>query len=312
MRKKGVMAIICLSLISSCTPTVRQALIERNGHEINIMQRGSFAFSEEEEKFIREEARALSIPIPNREEIRRYMEYFLSNRASFEQTLKRANYYMPIIKPIVQRHGMPEELTLLPVIESAFNNYAVSRSGAAGLWQFIPSTARRYGLRVDQYVDERFDVVKSTDAAMRYLKDLYQMFGNWELALASYNCGENCVTRRTGGVDFWVTKASLPEETRNYVPAFFAVLLLARDPEKYGLRVGVEGLSLTRRAIDRDTTIEDVVSKKAIGESLFKDLNPHIRGRLIPAGTYVYLPSEGSNGERVTYLPNGAKLIIRE
>lgn len=219
---------------------------------------------------------------------------------------------MPLIKPIVRKHGLPEELALLPVIESAFNNFAVSRSGAAGLWQFIPSTARRYGLRVDQFVDERFDVLKATDAAMRYLKDLYSMFGNWELALASYNCGENCVARRTGGIDFWATQRFLPEETRNYVPAFFAVLLLARDPEKYGLSVKVEGLSVDRKLVERDTAVEEVLSEKNVRENIFRDLNPHIRTGIIPAGTYVYIPREHNMEERVERLPNGAKLIIRE
>ncbi|MEJ5338886.1 MAG: lytic transglycosylase domain-containing protein [Aquificaceae bacterium] len=310
--KKGVL-FLCLSatILSSCTPVVRQATIPRAEHNVSLVQRGSFYFSEEEERFIREEAKALGIPIPDREEIRRFMDYYLSNKRFFELTLQRANYYMPLIRPIVQRHGLPEELALLPVIESAFNNFAVSRSGAAGLWQFIPSTARRYGLRVDQYVDERFDVLKATDAAMRYLKDLYGMFGSWELALASYNCGENCVARRTGGVDFWVTQRFLPEETRNYVPAFFAVLLLARDPEKYGLSVRVEGMEIDRRLVEKDTAVEEVLLRKGVRESTFRDLNPHIRTGIIPAGTYVYIPREQNSAERVERLPNGAKLIIK-
>lgn len=311
--KKGALALCLLSaILSSCTPLVRQATIPRSDNQINFVQKGSFYFSEEEERFIREEARALGIPIPDREEIKRFMDYYLSNKRFFELTLQRANYYMPLIKPIVQKHGLPEELALLPVIESAFNNFAVSRSGAAGLWQFIPSTARRYGLRVDQFVDERFDVLKATDAAMRYLKDLYNMFGNWELALASYNCGENCVARRTGGLDFWTTQRFLPEETRNYVPAFFAVLLLARSPEKYGLSVKVDGISIDRRLVEKDTAVEELLSKKGVRESTFRDLNPHIRTELIPAGTYVYIPREQNTGEKVERLPNGAKLIIRE
>ncbi|QID32909.1 lytic transglycosylase domain-containing protein [Pampinifervens florentissimum] len=311
--KKGILFLGLLStVLSSCTPIVRQAVMPKADNQVSLVQKGSFYFTEEEEKFIREEAKALGIPIPDREEIRRFMDYYLSNRRFFELTLQRANYYMPLIKPIVRKHGLPEELALLPVIESAFNNFAVSRSGAAGLWQFIPSTARRYGLRVDQFVDERFDVLKATDAAMRYLKDLYSMFGNWELALASYNCGENCVARRTGGIDFWATQRFLPEETRNYVPAFFAVLLLARDPEKYGLSVKVEGLSVDRKLVERDTAVEEVLSEKNVRENIFRDLNPHIRTGIIPAGTYVYIPREHNMEERVERLPNGAKLIIRE
>jgi len=195
--KRGVLFVILSCVVlSSCTPTVRQAVLPKVDHQLSFIQKGSLYFSEEEERFIQRESQALGIPIPDREEIKRFINYYLTNRQSFELALQRANYYMPIIRPIIQKHNLPEELALLPVIESGFNNFAVSRSGAAGLWQFIPSTARRYGLRVDQYVDERFDVVKATDAAMRYLKDLYSMFGNWELALASYNCGENCVAKK--------------------------------------------------------------------------------------------------------------------
>ncbi|MGB9873442.1 MAG: lytic transglycosylase domain-containing protein, partial [Hydrogenobacter sp.] len=149
---------------------------------------------------------------------------------------------------------------------------AVSRSGAAGLWQFISSTARRYGLRVDDQVDERFDVIKSTEAAVRYLKDLYNMFGSWELALAAYNCGENCVKSRTAGVDFWITKDMLPLETRNYVPAFFAVLLLVRDPVKYGI------------------SVPEVKQAKAEG----------------PSASIV------NHSVRIITLNNGAKIIIKE
>ncbi|MEJ7620462.1 MAG: lytic transglycosylase domain-containing protein [Aquificaceae bacterium] len=311
--KKGILFLGLLSaVLSSCTPIVRQVTMPKADNQVSLVQKGSFYFTEEEEKFIREEAKALGIPIPDREEIKKFMDYYLSNRRFFELTLQRANYYMPLIKPIVQKHGLPEELALLPVIESAFNNFAVSRSGAAGLWQFIPSTARRYGLRVDQFVDERFDVLKATDAAMRYLKDLYSMFGNWELALASYNCGENCVARRTGGIDFWATQRFLPEETRNYVPAFFAVLLLARDPERYGLSVKVEGISTDRKLVERDTLVEEILTRKNLSASTFRDLNPHIRSEVIPAGTYVYIPKEYNTGEKVERLSNGAKLIIRE
>ncbi|MCS7195805.1 MAG: lytic transglycosylase domain-containing protein [Aquificaceae bacterium] len=312
--RKGAFALLLLSsFVSSCTPLVRQVVMPGAENKISVVQKGSHYFSEEEEKFIQREAQTFGIPIPDREEIKKFIDYYLSNRRFFELTFQRANYYMPLIKPIVQRHGLPEEIALLPVIESAFNNFAVSRSGAAGLWQFIPSTARRYGLRVDQYVDERFDVVKSTDAAMRYLKDLYAMFGNWELALASYNCGENCVARRTGGMDFWSTRMLLPEETRNYVPAFFAVLLLARYPEKYGLSTKVEGLSVTQKLLERETPAEEFISKSGLKESTFRDLNPHIKKDVIPAGTYIYIPKEEKgNSERVERLPNGARLIIRE
>ncbi|MFZ8785162.1 lytic transglycosylase domain-containing protein, partial [Thermocrinis sp.] len=243
-------------------------------------------------------------------EIRRFVNYFLANKQSFENTLRRASYYIPIIVPILQKHGLPEELALLPAIESAFNPFAVSRAGAAGLWQLMPSTARRYGLRVDREIDERFDVIKSTEAAAMYLKDLYQMFKDWELALAAYNCGEYCVARRTGGINFWKTQKFLPLETKNYVPAFFAVLLLTRYPEKYGLNINMEKIGLVVNKVQEETKVGKVLTDKNLKESVFRDFNPHIRGDKIPAGAYIYLP-QGQTAEKTILLENGAKVIIR-
>lgn len=280
MKKRGLGIAALLLFTFSCTATVKEAIMPRSKDNIQLIQKGSFTFSEEEEKFVRYEARNFGIPVPDREEIRKYMLYYLQNKPYFEKTLQRASYYMPLIRPIIERYGLPFELAFLPVIESAFNPYAVSRSGAAGLWQFIPSTARKYGLRVDPSVDERFDVIKSTEAAAKYLKDLYSMFGNWELALAAYNCGENCVLTKTGGVDFWVTKDMLPMETRNYVPAFFGVLLLAKDPYKYGINADQMDISVVK---DEDT-----------------------------AQGYKRKASKVIVKERIITLSNGAKVIIRE
>ncbi len=305
-----VFMLLIFMILSSCTPTVRQSLFPQKN--VEMVKKGNLGFSEEEEKFLEQEAKLFNIEIPDREEIKRFVNYFLANKNSFENTLRRANYYLPIINPIVQKHGLPEELALLPVIESAFNPFAVSRTGAAGLWQLIPSTARRYGLRVDQEVDERFDVIKSTESAAMYLKDLYDMFKNWELALAAYNCGENCVARRTGGINFWETQNFLPLETRNYVPAFFAVLLLTRYPEKYGLNINVEKVRLMVNKVKEETKVENLLTDKNIRESVFRDFNPHIRGDRIPAGTYIYIPEQKTTKEeRTILLENGVKVIIR-
>ncbi|WP_448588471.1 lytic transglycosylase domain-containing protein [Thermocrinis sp.] len=299
-------------LLSSCTPTVRQSVLLKKSN-VEVVKRGNFGFSEEEEKFLQQEAKTFDIDVPDREEIRRFVNYFLSNRQNFEMIMRRGSYYIPIIKPILQKYNLPEELALLPVIESAFNPFAVSRAGAAGLWQFIPSTAKRYGLRVDKDVDERFDVMKSTEAAALYLKDLHKMFGNWELALAAYNCGEGCVSRRTGGIDFWMTQGMLPLETRNYVPAFFAVLLLARYPEKYGLNLTPSSLNLVASRIEEETTVEKVIKKTNLKKSVFRDLNPHIRRDRIPSGINVYVPKEqmALQEENTIRFENGAKLITR-
>ncbi len=279
-------------VLFGCTPTVKEVALYRGKGQIEIVKKGSFFFSEEEKGFISREARRLGIDVPENEDIKRHLRRLLKNPRSLELALRRANLYIPYIKPILLKKGLPEELSLLPLIESGFNPFAVSRSGAAGIWQLMPDTARRYGLRVDGEVDERFDLLKSTEAAASYLKDLHRRFGSWELVLAAYNCGEGCVSRRTEGVNFWRSKWALPDQTREYVPSFFASLLIARAPHRYGLRVTMSGLNIRKVVSDRRERVSDLVAKLGIRHSTFRDLNPHIKGNYVPAGTSLYLPEK--------------------
>ncbi len=246
---------------------------------------------------------SFSIPVPDRHEVRKALSNLIANKEDVEIILKRANRYLPVIKPIISSYGLPEELSLLPAVESSFNPFAVSKSGAAGLWQLMPETARNYGLRVDKFVDERFDPVKSTHAAARYLKDLYELFGSWDLALAAYNCGEGCVIRKTNGSSFWLSKHRLPEETQSYVPTFFAYLTLLREPERFGLRVPKD-LELTyRRVAKRPITVSDLIASLGISESTFRDLNPHVKGNVIPPGTNLYLPVVPKSAKKLRPTP---------
>ncbi|MDE0348460.1 MAG: LysM peptidoglycan-binding domain-containing protein [Gammaproteobacteria bacterium] len=152
----------------------------------------------------------------------------------------RAERHLAGICEVVLARGMPGELCLLPLIESALNPFARSRSGAVGLWQFIPGTARRYDLKIDWWADERRDPVASTDAALRYLADLHAMFDDWLLAMAAYNCGERLVERRLDaapdGATFFDLKR-LPRETRAYVPRLLAFAAIFADPEAHGIRL---------------------------------------------------------------------------
>ncbi len=152
--------------------------------------------------------------------------YTKRKREQAARMLGLAQLYFPIFEEALDRHGMPQELKYLAVVESALFPGAKSRAAAVGLWQFMIGTGKMYGLEVDSYVDERCDVYQSTEAACLYLKDLHRIFGNWELALAAYNCGPgnvNKAIRRSGGTDYWSVYNNLPRETRGYVPAFIAV-----------------------------------------------------------------------------------------
>ena len=149
-----------------------------------------------------------------------------------------AEYYMPIFEEALDRYGLPLELKYLPVIESKLDPMAVSPAGAKGLWQFIYPTAKRYGLKITSYEDERLDVVKSTDAAARYLRDSYKELGDWVLALCAYNCGSGNVKKavqRAGSKQFWDIYKYLPRETRGYVPAFVGAMYAMHWHEEYGI-----------------------------------------------------------------------------
>ncbi|MFP4458681.1 MAG: LysM peptidoglycan-binding domain-containing protein [Candidatus Zixiibacteriota bacterium] len=160
-----------------------------------------------------------------------------SYQEKMTEWLSRSTRYLPMIKRVFREEAVPLDLAYLPLVESGFNTKAYSWAKASGIWQFIAGTGRQYGLDIDWWVDERRDPEKSTRAAAKYLKTLYGMFGDWELALASYNCGENRVKRilhQKAANSFWEIREFLPRETRNYVPLYTAALIIAKNPQKYG------------------------------------------------------------------------------
>ena len=180
------------------------------------------------------------ISVPYNRIIRNHIIYYTQRMPDkMERILGLATYYIPIFEEIFDKYDMPLELTAMAVIESALNTKAVSRARAKGMWQFMYSTARRYGLTINSYVDERFDPIASADAAARYLRDSYLIFGDWNLAIASYNCGAgnvNKAIRRSGGSkDFWEIYPYLPRETRGYVPSFFAALYAMKYYKEHNL-----------------------------------------------------------------------------
>ena len=165
--------------------------------------------------------------------------YTTKNRSLVAYMLGISEFYMPIIEEEIDKAGIPNELKYLPIIESALNPKAVSRANAKGLWQFMFSTAKLYGLKSNNYIDERFDPIKSTKAAVRYLADLYKLFGKWELAIAAYNCGpgnvKKAIVRSDGKTDFWELYYYLPRETRGYLPMFIAANYIMTFHKEHGI-----------------------------------------------------------------------------
>lgn len=167
------------------------------------------------------------IQLDYNEYVQAYIDLYMHNREEMGQVAGLTKYYFPIYEKAFREAGIPEEIKFLSIVESKLDPNAVSRVGATGLWQFMGTTAKVYGLNMDNYVDERRDPIQSSYAAAAYLKDAYQEFGDWLLAIASYNCGKSNVERaveKAGGVtDFWSIRQYLPVETRGYVPAFIAM-----------------------------------------------------------------------------------------
>jgi len=236
------------------------------------------------------------IPIVINEKVEKFIGIFqTTKRDKFVTWLARSGRYIPTMRKLLKEHGLPEDLVYMAFIESGFDPFAYSRSKAVGPWQFIYLTGKRYGLRVNWWVDERRDPEKSTIAAAKYLKDLYETFSCWYLAAAGYNAGEYKIVKaikRYRTEDFWtLTKVRyLNRETKDYVPLMIAAALVAKDPEKYGftdveyqkpLRYAkmkvpeLTGLSLVAKACD--ASLDEI-----------KELNPELRRGVTPPNENEY------------------------
>jgi membrane-bound lytic murein transglycosylase D len=210
-------------------------------------------------------------------------ENWYSSRPDYiKRFVDRGSRYLHYIVEQVERRNMPTEIALLPVIESAFTPRAMSRAKASGIWQFIPSTGKLYGLKQDWWRDNRNDIVAATDAALNYLQRLYDMFGSWELALAAYNCGEGCVGRaiawnqkRNLPTDY-LSLARLPPETRNYVPKLIAVKNIVLAPLVYGIEIDSIPDEPYFTTVEAPARIDVKVAAQLAGmtEEEFKALNP--------------------------------------
>ncbi|HEX6101330.1 MAG TPA: transglycosylase SLT domain-containing protein [Thermoanaerobaculia bacterium] len=243
---------------------------------------------------------AASIPIPEHRTINSAVRLFsVDMKDSIQTSLLRSGKYRNLIDKTLEEHKLPKGLAYLPVIESAYLPTLTSRAGAYGIWQFMPDTAREYGLRVDWWVDERADPERSTRAAAAYLKDLHRMFDDWALALAAYNCGPGRVKRtlnEAGASTFWelLDNGFLPKETRGYVPTFFATLLIASDPETYGFELG-KPHDADGKHVDVRGPVSLAYIAEAIGvdEDVLKDMNPALRRGVVPPGrAAVRVPSK--------------------
>ncbi|MGA1741244.1 MAG: LysM peptidoglycan-binding domain-containing protein [Pseudohongiellaceae bacterium] len=226
-------------------------------------------------------------------------DYLQNRRNLLKLWIERGRIWFPMIETIFAEEGIPDELKYLALSESALHPIARSYVGAAGMWQFMPATARGEGLRVDSWIDERMDPELSTRAAAKHLKTLYETYsGNWHLALAGYNCSYRCITRavnRAGGsIDnppsFWEIYPYLPQQTRNFIPKFIAAALIVSDPERYGIEVDDLGqeYSYDIVMVNGMLSLESAAELAGVDLATIKNLNPSVRKATLPDATEAF------------------------
>lgn len=239
-----------------------------------------------------------TIPLDYNEHVQKYISYNTDpkRKEHVSKMLGRAKKFFPIFEPILAKYGVPDEMKYLAVIESALNPFAVSRAGACGPWQFMYSTGLRYNLNISKRVDERRDPYAACDAAARYLKEMYDFFGSWQLAIASYNCGAGNVTRAIkkagGSMNFWDISPYLPAETRAYVPIYIAMVYTMKYAHKYNIQPLLIDRETTARVTARQKlTVNDLEKALGIPRQIIIDENPSLLTTSIPPDFILNLPS---------------------
>ncbi|MEJ2282922.1 MAG: LysM peptidoglycan-binding domain-containing protein [Desulfobacterales bacterium] len=237
-----------------------------------------------------------AIPISINRHVQAEIDLFTTGRERrfFMDSYRRSGRFRDGIVKALKAAGLPEELSWLPLIESGYKVNAYSHARALGLWQFIPSTGYKFGLQRNKFIDERMDPEKSTRAAIKYLKELHRIFGDWATVLAAYNCGEGRVLKviRSQNVNyldnFWDLYERLPRETARYVPRFLATLHILNNPETYGLDgVAVDPpMEFETVAISKQVHLKNVAKAIGVDEKTLKDLNPELRYRILPGDNY--------------------------
>lgn len=263
----------------------------KQGDESNIVFENNRLPLSEEEFVLNAHLLESGVPMQYNDKVEHLINYFATSwQSKLKDMLVVSNYYFPIYEEIFDKYDIPLEIKYLSVIESALNPHAVSVSGAAGLWQFMYATGKIFDLKVNNYVDERRNVEKSTLAACKYLKSMYERYGDWYLVIASYNCGPGNVNKainKSGGKKtFWEIYNYLPRETQNYVPAFIAMTYIMNFYEKYGITPSVETGNKSRLVkvdCNSEYSFDVICSVLEINPDDLRTYNPELKKTTLPA-----------------------------
>lgn len=231
-----------------------------------------------------------SIPLQYNSIVHSFVDYFIYKKPSFtKKMLERKNFYFPIFEKYLAKYNMPDELKYLSMLESGLNPKAISHAKAVGLWQFMKPTGKDFGLRVDEYVDDRMDIEKSTEAACKYFRQLYNIFGDWELVLASYNTGPGNLRRairRAGNItNYWQLHPYLHKDTRAYVPQFTAIMYMMHHADEYGIfpEEIMEPMAVEKVIIDGYLDLETFSNMSGISIDDIQKHNPSILKGVLPS-----------------------------
>lgn len=263
----------------------------------------------------------LSLPDTEPDLVRTHETWYANRPSYVARAVERSRLYLFHIVDEVERRGMPMEIALLPMIESAYNPLAVSPQKASGIWQFIPSTGRVYGLQQNGWYDGRKDVLAATDAALDYLQKLHAMFGDWQLALAAYNCGEGCVSRaiarnKAKGRDTDYASLNLPTETRHYVPKLLAIRNIVRQPEPFG--IALESIAnepyFMQVALNRPMESRHAAKLAEMDLEDFLSLNPGYQRKVIHTDTpgILLLPADKVEAFHHNLQRSGDRNLLQE
>lgn len=295
--KKSFLSLFILVILAGMTPLTKSFSQESPLEESTLLAEEvfpnyhyeyipDFTYEEVDQRI---KAMNTAMPFELNDRIFSFIQYFtVRNRDYTKMVLARKEKFFPLFEETLQKHEMPTEIEYLAIVESGLDPQIRSRVGAMGLWQFMPATGKMYGMNVNTEIDDRMDPEMSTDAAAKYLKSLYRMFGDWEVAMAAYNCGPGNVRkaiRRSGGkTTFWGIYNYLPKETRSYVPQVQAFLYILNHLEEhnFSLEEPTYPIEYEKFRFDRALSLEKLSELTAICLKDLEELNPSVKNRIIP------------------------------